>query len=115
MEKTLGSFISALRNADVRISTSETLDAVEAVELVGYRDREFLKNTLALILPKTWDEKNTFEDCFERFFTFETLRELDSRIHHDGEDAEDAGGEQSGQQQQGEGGQPGQPAFEVAE
>ncbi len=104
-EKTLGTFISALRNADVRISTAETLDAVEAVELVGFRDREFLKNTLALVLPKTWDEKNTFDECFERFFTFETLREFDQRQHHESDEHSDDSTESAAQTAA----QPGQP------
>jgi len=43
MEKTLTNFIRSLRNAEVRVSTAETLDALSAVELVGYKDKEFLK------------------------------------------------------------------------
>ena len=70
MDRTLTSFIATLRNAEVRISPAETLDAMNAVELTGYRDREFLKNTLALVLPKTADEKETFENTFESFFSF---------------------------------------------
>ena len=36
MDRTISNFIRALRNADVRVSTAETLDALGAVELVGY-------------------------------------------------------------------------------
>ena len=61
MDRTLASFISALRNAEVRISTAETLDAFNTVELVGYRDRTFLKNALSLVLPKTADEKERID------------------------------------------------------
>ena len=43
MEKTLTNFIRSLRNAEIRVSTAETLDALSAVELVGYKDRDFLK------------------------------------------------------------------------
>ena len=68
MDKLLTNFIRALRNAEVRISTAETLDAMRAVELVGYRDRALLKNTLGLVLPKSADEKVAFDVCFERFF-----------------------------------------------
>ena len=57
MDTLLTTFIRALRNADVRVSTAETLDALQAVELVGYTDRALLKNSLALVLPKT------FESC----------------------------------------------------
>ena len=68
MDRTLSNFIRALRNAEVRVSTAETLDAFNTVELVGYRDRNFLKSALSMVLPKTADEKETFEDCFEQFF-----------------------------------------------
>ena len=57
MEKTLTNFIRSLRNAEIRVSTAETLDALSAVELVGYRDKEFLKDSLSIVLPKTPDEK----------------------------------------------------------
>ena len=73
MDRTLTSFIAALRNAEVRVSTAETLDALNAVELVGYRDRQLLKNTLSLMLPKTVDEKDAFADTFDRFFAFEDV------------------------------------------
>jgi uncharacterized protein len=70
MDQLLTRFIGALRNADIRISTAETLDAFSAVELVGYRDRQLLKNSLALVLPKTLDEKAAFDACFDQFFSF---------------------------------------------
>ena len=73
MDRTITSFIAALRNAEVRVSTAETLDALSAVELVGYNDRELLKNTLSLMLPKTVDEKETFADTFDRFFAYEDV------------------------------------------
>jgi uncharacterized protein with von Willebrand factor type A (vWA) domain len=53
----------------VRVSTAETLDAVRAVELVGYRERALLKNTLSLVLPKTHEDKLTFDRCFDKFFS----------------------------------------------
>ena len=74
MDRTLTNFIRALRNSEVRISTAETLDAFNAVELVGYEDREFLRRTLSLVLPKTADEKETFDNCFDQFFSFEDVR-----------------------------------------
>lgn len=68
MDLLLSSFIRALRNADVRISTAETLDALGAVELVGYADRELLKSSLSLVLPKTVAEKAIFDATFDQFF-----------------------------------------------
>ena len=70
MDQLLTNFIRALRNADVRISTAETLDAFSAVQLVGYRDRQLLKDSLGLVLPKTADEKAAFDTCFDQFFSF---------------------------------------------
>lgn len=68
MDKLLTNFIRALRNAEVRVSTAETLDALHAVELVGYSNRTLLKNSLGLVLPKTAEEKVSFDVCFEKFF-----------------------------------------------
>ncbi|NIP15065.1 MAG: VWA domain-containing protein [Pseudomonadales bacterium] len=74
MDRTLTNFIRALRNSEVRISTAETLDAFNTVELVGYRDRAALKRSLSLVLPKTADEKETFEQCFDAYFSFDEVR-----------------------------------------
>jgi uncharacterized protein with von Willebrand factor type A (vWA) domain len=70
MDQLLTQFIGALRNADIRISTAETLDALSTVKLVGYSDRRLLKDSLALVLPKTLDEKAAFDTCFDQFFSF---------------------------------------------
>jgi hypothetical protein len=69
MDQLLTQFIGALRNADIRISTAETLDALGTVELVGYGDRRLLKDSLSLVLPKTLDEKAAFDTCFDQFFS----------------------------------------------
>ncbi|MCY4041570.1 MAG: VWA domain-containing protein [Gammaproteobacteria bacterium] len=73
MEQTLISFISALRNADVRVSPAETLDAFAATNLIGYAERDTLKRALWLTLPKTPDEKERFDQCFDRFFDVEAI------------------------------------------
>lgn len=70
MEKTVANFVKALRNAEVRVSPAETLDAMDVMELVGVRDRQLLKHSLCLALAKTPDEKARFDTCFERFFAF---------------------------------------------
>lgn len=62
-------FIHAARGAGVRISTAESLDALRAVDLVGYGSRSRLKATLSLSLAKSGDEQHAFEATFERFFT----------------------------------------------
>jgi uncharacterized protein with von Willebrand factor type A (vWA) domain len=115
MDRTLTNFIRSLRMADVRISTAETLDAMNTVELVGYRDREFLKHSLSLVLPKTADEKETFNDCFDQFFAFEDVKgernDSEADAEHEGDEA---GDEQEGGDGEGGGSggqrQPAQPA-----
>jgi uncharacterized protein with von Willebrand factor type A (vWA) domain len=100
MDILLTNFIRALRNADVRISTSETLDAFKAAQLVGYADRTLLKNSLALALPKTIDEKAAFDACFDQFFSFRDSRPLealqDDRAAPDAPPASGAQGEGGG-------------------
>ena len=99
MDRTLTNFIRSLRMADVRISTAETLDAMSTVELVGYKDREFLKHSLSLVLPKTSDEKETFNACFDDFFKFEDIS--GNRAEQDAEDGE--GEQEEGEEQGGDG------------
>ena len=97
MDRTLTHFIAALRNADIRISPAETLDAMSALELVGYRDRAFLKNSLALVLPKTADEKETFDSAFDQFFSFEDVSLGSPGGDGDPEDEREGAGEGEGQ------------------
>jgi len=70
MPSKLISFINVLRSHDVRISPAETLDAVKVVSLLGYRDRSVLRTGLSQTLAKTPQEKATFLQCFDRFFTY---------------------------------------------
>ncbi len=112
MDRTLANFIRALRNSEVRVSTAETLDAFNAVELVGYEDRDFLKRTLSLVLPKTADEKETFETCFDQYFSFDDIH--GERKPGDSAEGEQAEGEEAGGDGEGGGAggeaQPGQRA-----
>lgn len=100
MDQLLTNFIRALRNADVRISTAETLDAFSTVKLVGYRDRQLLKDSLGLVLPKTPDEKAAFDTCFDQFFSFRErspLPESNSELVDSDDSLMDAdGGAQTG-------------------
>lgn len=70
MEQVIHDFISSLRSFGVRISTSETMDAFRAAELVGYQDREILKTSLSAALAKTAVEEEKFNECFALFFSF---------------------------------------------
>ena len=76
MEKVLTDFVKALRNSNVRVSPAETIDAVSVVDTVGYEDKELLKRTLSIVLPKTPEEKKKFEECFDDFFTDEIKQQI---------------------------------------
>jgi uncharacterized protein len=67
-------FFRAARSAGLRISPAESIDAVRAVEVVGFDERERLRDTLGLVLAKTLEEKRQFEDCFELFFSRDSFR-----------------------------------------
>lgn len=73
LDDTLVDFVKVLRNAELKVSPSETLDAMACLNVVGMEDRLFLKNSLALVLAKTPEEKEAFDDCFEKFFTIDKL------------------------------------------
>ena len=90
---TLVEFVKVLRTADVKVSPAETLDAMEAIDLVGIEDKQFLKNSLALVLSKNPDEKETFETCFERFFTFDKFSSANDAAPADESEHTDEDGE----------------------
>ena len=74
MDGPLIDFFRAARSAGLRISPAESIDAARAVRVVGWEDRETLRDTLALVLAKTVEEKRQFEDCFALFFRRDSLR-----------------------------------------
>lgn len=61
-------FLGTLRTAGVRISVAEGLDAMLAAEMVGYEDRQLLKDALGLTVAKSAEEKGLYEACFDDFF-----------------------------------------------
>ena len=61
-------FLTAARSAGVRISSAESIDAMRAVEVVGFSDRTVLRDSLSLLVAKSVEEKQIFEDCFELYF-----------------------------------------------
>jgi uncharacterized protein with von Willebrand factor type A (vWA) domain len=78
MDRILSEFIVSLRHAGVRISVSETLDALHSVWLVGYEDRESLRDALMAALPKSAPEKEIFNRCFDHFFSFDYFTDAES-------------------------------------
>ena len=69
MERPLTNFIRALRSSEVRVSTGEALDAANTLKLIGYADRQMLKDSLGCVLAKSPDEKATFDELFELYFS----------------------------------------------
>ncbi|MCE2459357.1 MAG: VWA domain-containing protein [Pseudomonadales bacterium] len=68
MELTFGRFVTALRNAEIGASPAETLTAFEIAERVGIADKALLRDSLALALAKSREEKARFDETFDRFF-----------------------------------------------
>ena len=110
VDKTLVDFVKALRNADLKVSPAETLEAMQCMNLVGYQDRRFLKDSLSMVLAKTTDEKAAFDTCFNRFFTADKFRQaMNDELDDDdqGGDADDFDSDAEGNQPAGKGGQSG--------
>ena len=87
MEHALENFIVALRNAGVRVSISESIDAARALDIMGYRDRKVLKTSLGAVLSKTPHEKDIFGTCFDTFFSFDDFP--DHNLDHAFDSGED--------------------------
>jgi uncharacterized protein len=68
MRENLHRFFRAARGAGVRISPSESIDAMKAVADIGFTDRSVLRDTLLLTLAKTQEEKQSLGQCFDLFF-----------------------------------------------
>ncbi|HZO95276.1 MAG TPA: VWA domain-containing protein [Candidatus Baltobacteraceae bacterium] len=61
-------FVAALRDAGVRISPAESIEALRALDAVGYEHRDVVRDALAVVLAKSAAEKIVFDDCFARYF-----------------------------------------------
>jgi len=72
LERILTDFIKALRSADVPVSIGESIDAAQTTALVGYGDRQILKDSLATAVAKSEEEKETFDRLFDIFFARNT-------------------------------------------
>ncbi|MGH8912055.1 MAG: vWA domain-containing protein, partial [Acidimicrobiia bacterium] len=61
-------FVGELRAAGVPVSMVETIDAMQAVEVIDIGDRQGLKSTLAATLVKAERHLAAFDTAFEVFF-----------------------------------------------
>ncbi|MFK8048685.1 MAG: VWA domain-containing protein [Halioglobus sp.] len=106
MQSRLVSFIQVLRTHDVRISPAETLDAMNVASILGYNNRESLRDGLSMALAKTTDEKAIFTACFEEFFSrglsdfsqteSENSSEEADKTNQENADGDDSEGDDSG-------------------
>src|SRR6201995_3459753 len=69
MRENLHRFFRAARGAGVHVSPAESIDAMRAVESVGFAERGVLRDTLLLTLAKSEDEKKALGACFDLFFS----------------------------------------------
>jgi uncharacterized protein len=69
MRDNLHRFFRAARGAGVHVSPAESIDAMRAVEKVGFAERTLLRDTLLLTLAKSEDEKKALGACFDLFFS----------------------------------------------
>ena len=65
--------LRAARGSGVRISVAESIDAFRSAEVVGYNDRQALKDTLSLTLGKSVEDKKLFEETFDLYFQREMV------------------------------------------
>jgi len=72
MQRVLGNFIHALRQAGIPVSPAETLDAVKTTKLIGLDDKVRLKTALGLTVAKCQEHKLQYELLFDQFFQFAT-------------------------------------------
>lgn len=76
MEERILEFIRDLRKAEVRVSPTEAIDAIAAVETVGLEDLETFRSALAATLCKDSRDIPTFNRLFTLYFMdLETLGE----------------------------------------
>lgn len=68
MDNIILDFCYNLRNAGVRISVLETIDAITAIKHIGYSDKESFKYALSTALVKSEEDILIFDKQFESFF-----------------------------------------------
>jgi uncharacterized protein with von Willebrand factor type A (vWA) domain len=75
MRATLEDFFKALRGSGLDVALDAQIDASRALTLVGWRDRELLRDALRATLVKSLPDGELFDECFARFFSFTAFRD----------------------------------------
>lgn len=72
-------FIGALREAGLPVSPAESLDALNAIKLLGLENRKTTKTVLALTLVKRQTDQVIYDQLFDLYFTgVEQVKQTDS-------------------------------------
>ena len=89
MDAAINRFVFLLRRNGVRISPSESIDAMQALTCVGFADRNTVQTVLRSTLIKDAHDIGLFDELFEVFFRLPTAGHQPSNghghdHHHDG-------------------------------
>ena len=98
-------FLQVARGAGLRVSAAEGIDAARAVQMIGYADRDILKDSLGLILAKTPEEKAAYDEAFELYFKRDDLGAQDDEESEEQKRPWQQQGQQGGEGMGGSGGQ----------
>ena len=93
MDTAINRFIYVLKRNGVRVSPSESIDAMEALSHIDLGNRETVRTALRSTLGKDMHDIDLFEELFELFFNLpvhgpRTHHDHDHHHHHDDEPAE---------------------------
>jgi hypothetical protein len=69
MEQRVVEFIKALRNAGVRISVAESIDAMRAIDAAGVGEKDWFRTALRATLVKESNDIPTFDELFPQYFS----------------------------------------------
>jgi hypothetical protein len=69
MERRIIEFAGVLRRNGIRVSTAETLEALQACELFGVSDRDIFKSLLRATMIKRTPDIEAFNELFDGFFS----------------------------------------------
>ena len=83
MDGSLNKLIKALRLSHVPVSIGESIDAMRTMAYVGYEDRTLLRDSLAITMAKTDEEKATFYRLFDLYFSREQVKPSSSETSSD--------------------------------
>ncbi|MCH2170990.1 VWA domain-containing protein [Myxococcota bacterium] len=77
MQKKILEFADILRKSGIRVSTAETIDAFEALDLLSLDEREQFRDTLRATMVKRGEDVPTFDELFDLFWSgfYDSLRD----------------------------------------